>query len=285
MWNLLPALNLVLVDEAQGTAGLGGTTGPDLTRYFTVCVVLIAVTAAVAFGLRKLVAGNLKVRAAQRSLQVIDVLGLGGKRKLAVVRCYDRTFLVGLGDRELSAIAELDPVIGATEPQATPKPADRAAFAQALESVRKSMPEKAPAKGVLPVKPTAAPAQERTVIVKRRKVKTKSVATGERDIPSQAAQSQRVKKPVRAVAENDRSARERDAREVASAALDLAQAKKRALAQQSSKPSAEVARPSAAVGGLQKEGARVSATPKGSAPERFEAPDNQQIMSLEGILG
>ena len=51
----------------------------------------------------------------ERSLSVLDVLPLGGKRRLAVVRCYDRTFVLGLGDREISAIAELDPVGPAEE--------------------------------------------------------------------------------------------------------------------------------------------------------------------------
>lgn len=114
---------------------LGGTPGPDLTRYFLVCGGLILGVVALGIGFRKLIARTLKARAAQRSMQIIDVLPLGGKQKLAVVRCYDRTFLLGLGEKELTSIAELDAVITpAKEP--TPSRADLHAFSIALERQR-----------------------------------------------------------------------------------------------------------------------------------------------------
>ncbi len=141
MQHSVPDLHLALLPAAQEAGRLGGTTGPDLSRYFLVCAILIAVTAGVAWGLKKLLAHNLQTRASQRSLKVLDVLGLGGKRQVAVVRCYDRTFILGLGEREVSPIAELDPVIGSDEAPEAPRPADRAAFAQALEQVRKALPK------------------------------------------------------------------------------------------------------------------------------------------------
>jgi flagellar biosynthetic protein FliO len=81
--------------------------GPDLTRYFLVCAATIAALIGAAWFFRRYLAGHLKARAAKRSLQVLDVLPLGGKQKLVVVRCYDRSFLLGLGDKEVRAIAEL----------------------------------------------------------------------------------------------------------------------------------------------------------------------------------
>ena len=39
---------------------------------------------------------------------MVDILPLGGKRQLAVVRCYDRTFALGLGEKDVSLVAELD---------------------------------------------------------------------------------------------------------------------------------------------------------------------------------
>lgn len=153
-------LHIALLPVAQDAGRLGGTTGPDLSRYFLVCAILIAVTAGVAWGLKKLLANNLQARASQRSLKVLDVLGLGGKRQVAVVRCYDRTFILGLGEREVSPIAELDSVIGSEEAVVAPRPADRAAFAHALEQVRKALPKvKLPgARGVAPLPATPAQA-------------------------------------------------------------------------------------------------------------------------------
>ncbi|MFT7670785.1 MAG: flagellar biogenesis protein FliO [Planctomycetota bacterium] len=246
MWNTLPKLNLALIEVAEGTQSLGGTTGPDLTRYFTVCGVLILVTAGVAWGLRRLISGNLKTRAAQRSLHIIDVLGLGGKRKLAVVRCYDRTFVVGIGEREVSAIAELDPTVGDDVPQPMPQKSDQAAFTRALEQVREAMPERA-------IETKALPA-ERKVLVKRKKAKPASAVV----VTPVAAPAKRIKKTVRRAPATDQVARKINAQEVAQAAMQIAHSKQL--------PSVA---PKAAV-------------PKKA---KVKAPVRPQTLSLEGIIG
>lgn len=125
--------------EGAAEAGLGGTQGPDLTRYFTVCALLLLGILALAWGFRRLVGRSLTKRAAMRSMQIMDVLPMGGKRRLAVVRCYDRTFLVGLGERELSLVAELDPVI-APESQPAGLEADRRGFADLLRRAPEGVP-------------------------------------------------------------------------------------------------------------------------------------------------
>lgn len=87
---------------------VGQATGPDLTRYGLVCALSIAALLALAWVFRRHVAVQLRARAARRALQVLDVLPLSGKQKLVVVRCYDRSFLLGLGEKEVRTIAELD---------------------------------------------------------------------------------------------------------------------------------------------------------------------------------
>ena len=72
------------------------------------CGGCIAALLALAWAFRRYVARHLARRAAQRSLRIVDVLPLGGKQKLVVVRCYDRSFLLGLGEKEVRAIAELE---------------------------------------------------------------------------------------------------------------------------------------------------------------------------------
>lgn len=89
--------------------------GPDMTRYLLVCSGLLVGILAVAFLVKRFFAGTMRRHAAKRSLRVLDVLPLGGKQKLVVVRCYDRSFLLGVGEKELSSIAELD-----VEESATP---------------------------------------------------------------------------------------------------------------------------------------------------------------------
>lgn len=95
--------------------------GPDLTRYFLVCAATIAALIGAAWLFRRYLAGHLRARASKRSLQILDVLPLGGKQKLVVVRCYDRSFLLGVGEKEVRSIAELEaetPV--PSEPPAAP---------------------------------------------------------------------------------------------------------------------------------------------------------------------
>ena len=123
----------VSADSAQD---LGGSAGPDLTRYFVVCGGLLALVALLAFGFRRLIGRTLAVRAARRSLQVVDMLPLGGKQRLAVVRCYDRTFLIGLGDKEVSGLAELDRAV-LPERELAPTKADLHGFARVLERIRR----------------------------------------------------------------------------------------------------------------------------------------------------
>ena len=121
-------------------AQVGGSSGPDLTRYFIVCGVLLGAIMLLAWGFKKLIAGNLSARAARRNLQILDVLPMGGKQKLAVVRCYDRTFRVGLGDKEISPISERDGVI-AMEKEAAGD-TERGAFQRALDLVARAMPDR-----------------------------------------------------------------------------------------------------------------------------------------------
>lgn len=116
------------------TTQLGGAQGPDLTRYFTVLGILLIAILALAFGFKRLFAGAMNAKAAKRHLAIVDLLPLGGKQRLAVVRCYDRTFAIGLGDKEVALIAELDAVNAEGRGIAPPSEADRAGFARVLRA-------------------------------------------------------------------------------------------------------------------------------------------------------
>lgn len=80
----------------------------DLGQYLFVCGFLILLIIGLAWTFRRFVGRAWKSKASQRSLAVLDVLPLGGRAKLCVVRCYDRTFALGLGEKEVSLVAELD---------------------------------------------------------------------------------------------------------------------------------------------------------------------------------
>jgi flagellar biogenesis protein FliO len=100
---MLPILALV-----SDLAAHPAREGPDWNRYVLLCALLLVVLGALAWGMRALVAGSARIGGARRSLQVIDVLSLGGKQRVCVVRCYDRTFALGVGDKEVGLIAEID---------------------------------------------------------------------------------------------------------------------------------------------------------------------------------
>lgn len=101
-------LGLLSQDPDPVTGATSTMPGIDMTRYALVCLGLVAVILVLAWAFKRFLAGNMRLRAAQRSMKVVDVLPLGGKRQLAVVKCYDRTFLIGMGEREVNLVTELD---------------------------------------------------------------------------------------------------------------------------------------------------------------------------------
>jgi len=101
-------LQLATLEEI---AAAPGRVGPDLTRYVLVCAALLLALGGLAWLLRRMVGGAVKSGAGRRSLQVLDVLPLGGKQRVCVVRCYDRTFALGVGDKEVGLIAEIDAAV------------------------------------------------------------------------------------------------------------------------------------------------------------------------------
>jgi len=146
-------IQLALIATNGPSLGAQAGQGPDLTRYLVVCALLIAAIGGLAYVFRRFVAGKVSARAAKRSLQVMDMLPLGGKKSVCVVRCYDRTFALGLGDKEVSLIAELDAVIAPSSGEtrsAESISAQPATFADLLERLRKSH-----AKTPAPVAPEA----------------------------------------------------------------------------------------------------------------------------------
>lgn len=146
-----PRLPLASILFEGSSPGFSAAEGPDLTRYLLICAALIGVVALVGWGFRRLFARSLEIKAAKRSMQVMDVLPLGGKHRLAVVRCYDRTFLLGVGEREVSLVSELDGIIKPAEASLAPVP-EREDFSR---SVSRLLRREAPAAA------TPAPEPER----------------------------------------------------------------------------------------------------------------------------
>jgi flagellar biogenesis protein FliO len=126
---------------------LAPAAGPDLGRYLTLSAILILAIGGLAWGFRKLVARGVRQRAGQRSLQLLDVLPLGGKQRLCVVRLYDRTFALGVGEHGVSAIAELDPVIGEERAEGSARRSFAGALAESatVESAARAQAGAAPA--------------------------------------------------------------------------------------------------------------------------------------------
>jgi flagellar biosynthetic protein FliO len=156
---LLPLALLRPGQDVSSSPALGGTEGPDLTRYLLVCAGLLLLVGGLAWAARRFLAGTLKARAARRAMQVLDVLPLGGRQRLAVVRCYDRTFLLGMGDKEVSLVTELDASIAPPDAAEAPSVEARS-FADVLV---RAHPRAAAAPA--PAAPPARPRLQREGIV------------------------------------------------------------------------------------------------------------------------
>ncbi|MBJ02660.1 MAG: hypothetical protein CMK00_07310 [Planctomycetes bacterium] len=143
----LSTLTIALTTLAQdpSVGAYGGTQGPDLTRYFLVCGFLILATLAIAWGFRRLFAGSMRTRARQRHLTILDVLPLGKGRQVSVVRCFDRTFALGLAEKSVSLIAELDAVVGQEQVCGQEGAVDLMDFNRLLESSGPRQPRRQPA--------------------------------------------------------------------------------------------------------------------------------------------
>jgi flagellar biosynthetic protein FliO len=129
-------------------ADLGAASGPDLTRYLLACAGLILLLGCLAWAARRYLSGTLKARAGRRALQVLDLLPMGGKQRLAVVRCYDRAFFIGLGDKEIALLCELDAgTVPAAESGATSTEAQ--SFADLLTRARPRAAASDPARPLL----------------------------------------------------------------------------------------------------------------------------------------
>ncbi len=135
------SLNLPLrVLEESAVTAIAGDSGLDLTRYLLISAAMVAMIGGLGWLFQKTMAGSVRSRAQKRSLRIIDVLPMGGKRKLAVVKIYDRTFVVGMGDKELSLISELDGEVPEHE-ELKPKGSQVKAIglARAFEAVRQKV--------------------------------------------------------------------------------------------------------------------------------------------------
>lgn len=87
---------------------LAPATEPDMTRYLVVSGALLGALFLASFLVRRLVGTSRLTLGSRRGIQILEAASLGGSKKAVVVRCYDRTFLVGVGDKEVCSIAELD---------------------------------------------------------------------------------------------------------------------------------------------------------------------------------
>lgn len=152
----------------EGAAGdtparpLAAGSAPDLTTLMVVALVLVALIGGLAFLFRRVVLVQLKQRAAGRDMAVLDVLPLGGKRQLAVVRCFDRTFALGLGEKDVTLVAELDHAAVQHDREGKPDaaPSNDEAFRARLEAakaqllgVRDLVPRRAPKEATPPRAP------------------------------------------------------------------------------------------------------------------------------------
>lgn len=106
-------LDVAILHTVPALAQIAGSPSPvsggvDVTRYLLACLVIVVLMCVGAWLLMRFGRGATSGRGAKRSLKVVDVLSLGRKQKLCVVRAYDRTFVLGLGEREVTLVAELD---------------------------------------------------------------------------------------------------------------------------------------------------------------------------------
>lgn len=128
---------VVPVAGAQSTLS-GPYPGPDmgqLASYLGISLAMILLVAGGGLLVHRLLRGGWRVRAAQRSLRVVDLLPLAGKNQLAVVQVYDRTLVLGIGEGGVRLVTEWDtdgPLPSGPAPKEPEAVPSRSTRAQAL---------------------------------------------------------------------------------------------------------------------------------------------------------
>lgn len=135
---------------------LDPSSGPDLLRYLLASAALIGAILMCGWAARRFLAANLSARASGRSLRVVDVLPVGRRQRLCVVRVYDRTFVLGVGEKEVGLVAELDRDAAAPTLRPAPRTAAGGGLIGAFERLRAKVGERAPTPR--PETPARAPA-------------------------------------------------------------------------------------------------------------------------------
>lgn len=116
----------------------GPHPGPDmgqLASYLGISLAMILLVAGGGLLVHRLLRGGWRVRAAQRSLRVVDLLPLAGKNQLAVVQVYDRTLVLGIGEGGVRLVTEWDadgPLPSGPAPKEPEAAPSRSTRAQAL---------------------------------------------------------------------------------------------------------------------------------------------------------
>ncbi len=119
-----------------------GPSSLQLGSYLGLSALVIGVLAAGGLGLNRMVRGGWRLKSAQRSLRVLDLLPLPAKQQLAVVQVYDRTLVLGVGSSGVRLVAEWDadgPLPSGPAP-AAPTRAPRSERARALLAILGARP-------------------------------------------------------------------------------------------------------------------------------------------------
>jgi flagellar biogenesis protein FliO len=175
----IPVSTTAVLALAEGPAALAG---PDLTRYLLICAGMVGGVALLGWFLQRTLARSVRGRADRRALRVLDALPLGGRKRLAVVRVYDRTFVLGLGDKEVSVVTELDRDVPSAKELVPPGKTDalgKGRLERAFEQIRARVAEGRPR----PQRTADAPA---------------SGASGKRIAPAPAARTAKPARPDQA---------------------------------------------------------------------------------------
>jgi flagellar biosynthetic protein FliO len=141
----LVGLTMINVDPAQadlatGPAGSDAVEAPASDPSLTAAVVkmvsalavVIAVVYAALYALRKLMGRKNGARGGRGSLELLETTYVGQRQSISLVRVGERSVLVGVTERQISTLTELDADETAALAREIPTPATEDSFSRAL---------------------------------------------------------------------------------------------------------------------------------------------------------
>lgn len=86
----------------------------DIVQYLLSFALVIGLLLALLYALKKLQRANPFVKGQQQRLHIVETIGVGPRQKIAIIRCDQQEFVVGISPQGIQSIGSVTPSLEST---------------------------------------------------------------------------------------------------------------------------------------------------------------------------